>query len=97
MTLAIRLEGALIGEVILHNFDFRGSAEIGIRILPEYGCRGYGREALRTVLSYALYTIGLDAVHAKCHKENAPSFNLLSAVMRRNGEDNSYYHFIATF
>ena len=97
MTLAIRLDGSFIGEVILHNFNFRGSAEIGIRILPEYGGRGYGREALKTALSYALYTIGLDTVHAKCHKENAPSFNLLSAVMRRNGEDDTYCHFIATF
>ena len=97
MTFAIRLDGDLIGEVILHNFDFRGNAEIGIRILPEFCGNGYGREALKTIASYALYTIGLDALHAKCHKENLSSFNLLSAVMRRCGEDDTYHHFVATF
>ncbi len=97
LTLGIRLEGSFIGEVILHNFDYRGRAEIGIRILPEYGGNGYAREALKTVLSYALYTVGLDAVVARCHKENLTSFNLLSAVMRREGEDGDFVRFLATF
>jgi hypothetical protein len=97
LALAIRHEGRFIGEVLLHNFDGKGQAEIGIRILPEYGGNGYGREALHTILHYGLYTLGLDAIRAKCHKENVPSFNMLSAVMRKDGEDEVYYRFLATF
>ena len=97
MTLAIRLEHAFIGEVILHNFDYKGSAEIGIRLLQEYGGNGYGREAIKTIIGYGLYTLGLDVIHAKCHRANVPSYNLLSSVMRKNGENDRYYYFIATF
>ena len=97
ITFALRLDGCFIGEVLLHHFDFRGSAEIGIRILPEYEKNGYGREALKRILTYGLYTVGLDRIHAKCHKENISSYNLLSAVMRKNGEDDTYYHFLSTF
>ncbi len=97
MTLALRLNGTFIGEAILHNFDFLGSAEVGIRILAEYGGNGYGREALKTIISYGLYTVGLDIICAKCHKDNSQSYHLLSAVMRKNGEDDTYHYFIATF
>ncbi len=97
MTFAVRLAGDFLGEVILYNFDYKGAAEIGIRLLPEYEGNGYGREALRTVISYGLYRLGLDTIHAKCYKENKPSYNLLSAIMRANGEDDAYYRFIATF
>ncbi len=97
LTLAIRLEGVFIGEVLLYNFDFRGGAEIGIRLLREYGGFGYAREALRTVISYGLYTVGLDEIRAKCYKENTASYNLLSAVMRRRGEDGDYEYFFSTF
>ena len=97
VSLAIRLDGMLIGEVILHDFDYRGSCEIGIRILPEYKGCGYGRETLKTVIDYALYELGLDFVRAKCYKENRPSSNMLSIVMRQVDSDEIFEHYIATF
>lgn len=97
LTLAIRLHNKLIGEVILHNFDCNGSSEIGIRILPEHSGYGYGREALRAVIRHALYVIGLDSVVAKCYKENTQSMNMLSAVMRKDYEDDTFVHFISSF
>ncbi len=97
MCLAIRLNGIMIGEVILHDFDYKGSCEIGIRILPKYNGCGYGREALKTVIDYALYGIGLDSVRAKCFKENRPSSNMLSIVMRQVDTDEVFEHYIATF
>ena len=95
--LAIRLNTKMIGEVILHSFDYRGKCEIGIRILPEFTGQGYGREALNTIIQYALYEIGLDAVTAKCYKENRPSSNMLSTVMRSNGNDETFEYYISTF
>ena len=87
----------MIGEAILHDFDYVGSCEIGIRILPEYRGCGYGREALKTVIRYALYGIGLDSVRAKCYKENRSSSNMLSVVMRATEADDVFEHYICTF
>ena len=33
---AVRLNGTLIGEAVLYNFDYRGSAELGRRIDKAY-------------------------------------------------------------
>ena len=35
----------------------------------------------------------LEAVTAKCYKENAASERMLSACMRRSGEDETFYYF----
>ena len=97
LSLAIRLDGRMIGEAVLHNFDCEGTAEAGIRLLPEYDGCGYGREALRTLIDYGLYSLGLDAVRAKCHRENRASASMLGAVMRRDGEDEECFYYRSTF
>lgn len=97
MCLAVRLGNIMIGEVIIHNFDCQGNAEIGIRLLNEYKGNGYGRETLNTVIRYALYELGLDSVHARCYKENRTSSNMLSTVMRFDRADEVYEYYISTF
>lgn len=93
----IYFEGALIGEVVLHNFGYRGEAEIGVRLLPEMQGRGFAREALMGMMEYAFSKLSLDRIEAKCFKENAPSERaLLSAGMRRAGEDEQYFYFYKT-
>lgn len=93
LTLAVRREGELIGEVVINEFDYCGSANIGIRILPEYTGAGYGREALSAAIEYALYKIGLSKVTAYCYKENIASYRLLSSCMEPQGEDGKFYYF----
>ena len=39
------MNGTLIGEAVLYNFDYRGSAELGCRIDKAYAGNGYGTEA----------------------------------------------------
>ncbi len=94
MNFAIRYKGKFAGEVILYNFDFKGRCEAGVRILPEYDKRGIGKEALLTAMNYAIYTLGVDAVVAKCFKENTASESMLSAIMKRDGDDDNYFYFI---
>ena len=96
MNFAVRLDGTFIGEVILYHFDFRGGAEIGIRLLPEYEGHGYAGEAYRGACDYALYGIGMYEVRGKCYKENQKSQNMLAGVMRPAGEDETYYYFRRT-
>ena len=93
MNFAIRYKGRFAGEVILYDFDFCGTCEIGVRILPEFDRRGIGKEAMNAVAEYAIYTLGVDKVRAKCFKENLPSKRMLSAIMNKAGEDEEFYYF----
>lgn len=93
MNLAIRYKGRFAGEVILYDFDFCGTCEIGVRILPEFDRRGIGKEAMNAVAEYAIYSLGIDKVRAKCFKENQPSKRMLSAIMNKAGEDEEFYYF----
>jgi len=93
---AVRLEGQLIGEAVLYNLDWRGGAELGCRIAPAYAGHGYGTEAFAAAAEWALYSLGLDRVVAKCYKENTASYKMLSSCMRRSGENETFYYFIKT-
>ncbi len=93
LNLAIRKGGKFVGEVILYGFDFSLSAEIGVRILPEYDGQKLGRTALNMLADYALYSLGFSFVRAKCYKENLPSKACLSSFMQSYGEDGKFYYF----
>ena len=90
---AVRLNGTLIGEAVLYNFDYRGSAELGCRIDKAYAGNGYGTEAFRCAAEWGLYQANLSRIVAKCYKENEASYKMLSACMRRNGEDETFFYF----
>ena len=93
---AIRQEGTFIGEAVLYNFDYKGSAELGCRILPEYAGNGYGAEAFRRAAEWSIYQLGLYRLKGKCYKENEVSRKMLSACMRPDGEDETFYYFEKT-
>ena len=90
---AVRLEGKLIGEAVLYNFDGRGGAELGCRIDAAYAGHGYGVEAFAAAADWGLYGISLNRVVAKCFKENTASYKMLSACMRKRGEDEKFFYF----
>ena len=93
---AIRREGAFIGELVLYNFDYKGAAELGCRILPEYAGQGYGAEAFQRAAEWSLYQLGLYRLKAKCYHENEASRRMLSACMRPAGEDETFLYFEKT-
>ena len=90
---AVRLGKRLIGEVIVYHFDFRGSAEIGVRIAPEYAGQGYGREALAAASDWALYGLGATKLVAQCFRENDASAKMLASLMRKIGDDGRMLRF----
>ena len=90
---AVRLDRQLIGEVVLYRFDCRGGAELGCRIDKAYAGNGYGTEAFAAVAEWGLYKIHLSRVVAKCYKENQASYKMLSACMRKKGEDDTFFYF----
>lgn len=93
---AVRLDGRFIGEAVLYNFDYKGAAELGCRILPEYAGNGYGAEAFRRAAEWSLYQLGLYRLKGKCYKENEASRKMLSACMRSDGEDETFFYFEKT-
>lgn len=90
---AIRLNGQFIGEAVLYSFDYKGAAELGCRILPEFAGQGYGAEAFRRAAEWSLYELGLYRLVAKCYHENAASLRMLSACMRDAGQDGTFRYF----
>ena len=54
---------------------------------------GYGTEAFAAVADWGLYKLQLSRVVAKCYKENAASFRMLSSCMRKSGEDETFFYF----
>lgn len=90
---AIRLDGRFIGEAVLYSFDYKGAAELGCRILPEFCGHGYGAEAFRRVAEWSLYELGLYRLVAKCYHENAASLKMLTACMRAAGQDETFCYF----
>lgn len=90
---AVRLDGQCIGEAVLYNVDWRGGAELGCRIAPEFACHGYGTEAFAAVADWALYHLSLARVVAKCYRENTASHRMLSSCMRGAGEDDTFFYF----
>ena len=90
---AIRLDGQMIGEAVLYSFDYKGAAELGCRILPEFAGQGYGAEAFRTVAEWSLYELGLYRLVAKCYQENEASKKMLSSCMRPAGQDETFYYY----
>lgn len=77
---AIRLseEGMMAGEAILWNFTADGRAELGLRLLPEYHNRGYGKAAFAAAADYAKNELKLK-VYARCFRENTPSEKMITA------------------
>ena len=90
---AVRLDGKLIGEAVLYNFDYRGGAELGCRIDRAYDGSGYGTEAFAAVADWALYKVHLTRVLAKCFHENQASYRMLASCMRKSGEDETFTYF----
>lgn len=90
---AVRLNGEFIGEVVLYRFNARGEAELGCRILSEYSGHGYGTEAFATVAHWAIYSLGLRRLVAKCFHENEASLRMLASCMRPSGEDERFFYF----
>ena len=75
----IQLDDGYIGTMVLrlHGAD----AECGYALNPDARGRGYATEALEAVLAYALETLRVERVCARCAEENIAS----RAVLQRAG------------
>lgn len=79
ITLAIRYRGEFAGEAVIYDFDYRGSAQIAVRILPAFHGKGIGGLAVKALVALAK-SIGLSEVRAEIMNENAASVKMTSRI-----------------
>jgi RimJ/RimL family protein N-acetyltransferase len=80
LTMSEEGENLFVGEGVLYKFDYEGGCEVGVRVLPEYGKRGYGRAILSGMLRIA-EKIGVCRVFARVYRDNVPANKLFRKIM----------------
>ena len=70
-------DGEMIGEAVLWNFTPE-TAELGLRLFPEYQGRGYGKAAFLAASNYAVNVLKA-RVCARCYRENALSRRMIES------------------
>lgn len=94
------LEEHTLGTVILSDIDYKnGIAEIHIKLLKEYQSKGYGADAVNTLVNYAFHELRLQCVYAYINEYNIGSQKLfeklgfkLEGKLRRRMYKNGSYH-----
>lgn len=90
----VKLNGTLIGELVLWHFDFLGGAEIGFRFFKEYQGFNYAFESATALTDFAFNTLKIKTLYAKCYKENSPSKNLIQKLkFNKEKEDEVYIYY----
>ena len=93
-SLSVNLNGELIGEVVLWNFGFDKSVEVGFRFFREHHGKGYALESVSALINYAKNTLKATKILDRCHKDNLPSKKLIERLgFKFVKEDLTHYYF----
>lgn len=91
---AVRLNGQLIGELVLHNFDFYGGVEMGFRFFKKDQSKGYAIESASALKEYLLSTLKANFLKSRCYKQNTSSEKLIGRLgLKKVSEDDICYYF----
>ncbi len=92
--LAVKKDGIMIGELVLHNFDYFGGVEIGFRFFKDCQGKGYATKSATALMEYAINVLGAKKLKTRCFKQNKPSYNLIKRLgFKQVREDNTHYYF----
>lgn len=93
-SLLVKKQGIVLGEVVLHNFDYFGGVEVGFRLKREHHGKGYATIAVKALIDYAFETLGAKKVKTRCFKQNQPSFNLIKRLgFTKESQSDTHYFF----
>ena len=91
---AVRLNGEMIGELVLYNPTEDGTVEIGFRFFSMYHGKGYASESATALIEYAKNTLGATQVKGRCFKQNAQSKALFIRLgFKQAYQTETHYHF----
>ncbi len=91
---AVKSNGKMVGELVLHNFDFFGGVEMGFRFFKDCQGKGYATESALLLKDYAKTVLGAKKLKSRCFKQNIPSANLIGRIgLKKVREDDTHYYF----
>ena len=77
---AVKLDGVMIGELVLHNFDYFGGVEMGFRFFSEFQNKGYAFESANALKQFIKEELKAKTLKGSCFKENLPSKKLIEKL-----------------
>lgn len=91
--LSVKENGKLVGELVLHNFDYKGGVEMGFRFFKEYQGKGFAIESASALRDYCFEVLKAKTVKSRCYKENLPSAKLIKklGLVKCNETDTHYF------
>ncbi len=93
-SLAVKEDGKLVGELVLHNFDYCGGVEMGFRFFKECQGKGYAIESASALKKYCFTELGAKKLKSRCYKENLPSAKLIKRLgLNKTNENLTHYFF----
>ena len=93
-SLAVKKDGKMIGELVLHNFDADGGVEMGFRFFKEFQGGGYATESASVLKQYVFEVVGATKLKSRCYKQNLPSKRLIERLgLNRCREDDTHFYF----
>lgn len=96
-SLAVKKDGVMIGELVLHNFDENGGIEMGFRFFKDCQGKGYAVESATALKEYVFNTLGATTLKSRCFKENFPSKKLIERIgLVQTHESQTHYFFALT-
>ena len=87
LSFAIRFKDEFVGEALISSFDYKGGADVSVRILPEHQNKGCATKALELLFEIGA-EIGLITLYARVYTENLPSVSLFSKFADEKAEEN---------
>lgn len=97
-SLAVKRDGAMIGELVLHNFDEIGGVEMGFRFFKDCQGKGYAIESATALKEYVFKTLCATKLKSRCYKENVNSRKLIQRLgLTMVKEDQTHYYFELIF
>ncbi len=91
---AVRENGVMVGELVLHNFGYYGDLEMGFRFFKRYQGKGYAIESASALRDYAFNQMGAKRLKSRCYKQNAPSRKLIERLgLKEYMQDDTHYYF----
>ncbi len=92
LTLAVRIDGELVGDVVFHSFNLQERADIGFRLMKSWQGKGLGRELIKLIF-YCAKKIGLKGLIARVMEGNTPSLQLLRSVAKESRAEDGIHIF----
>ncbi len=93
-SLAVYDKDKLVGELVLHNFDFVGGIEMGFRFFKDCQGKGYAIESASKLKEYVFSVLKAEKLKSRCFKQNLPSAKLIRRLgLEKTNEDQTHFYF----